>query len=416
MLDRCTRCVYDRSLSGITFDASGVCNYCRLHDQFDQEYPIGADGELRLQEIAKRVAADGKGKRYDVVVGVSGGCDSSYMLYLSKHVLGLRPLAVHFDNTWNTRTAVENIRKVLSALDVDLSTYVVDNAEYDDLYRSFLRAGVPDFDAQTDLGLAAVLYRTAEEHGIHYVFEGHSFRTEGISPLGWMYMDGRYVSSVHARYGTRPLRTYPNMTLRSMLKWTSRIEKIRPLYYLDYHKASAMSLLERELGWKWYGGHHLENQGSAFAHTYYWPRRYGLDTRMLGLAALVRSGQASRADALTELAKPREYDPDLIAMVQKRLEFTDAEFERLMEQPRRTYRDFDSYKRTFERLRLFFWLLYKLGRVPKSFYVKYTRPDPVMRSDGYARVKLVPVRKTAGLAPLWGGKEKPAANTVITSR
>ena len=186
-LVRCTRCLYDETTPSITFDHDGVCNYCRLHDDLDAQYPTGDAGERRLRELAEVIKKDGRKRPFDVVVGVSGGCDSSYLIYKAKE-LGLRPLAVHFDNTWNTTTAVENIHNVLKRLDVQLYTYVVDNEEYDDIYRSFLKAGVPDIEAPTDIALAATLYKAAEQYGIKYIFEGHSFRTEGISPLGWLYM------------------------------------------------------------------------------------------------------------------------------------------------------------------------------------------------------------------------------------
>jgi N-acetyl sugar amidotransferase len=373
----CSRCLYDETVPNIVFDASGVCNYCHIHDQLNQEYPTGEAGKRRLQEIAERIRKEGRGKPYDVIVGVSGGADSSYLVYLAKE-LGLRPLGVHFDNTWNSTVAVENIHDVLKKLDVDLYTYVVDNKEYDDIYRSFLQAGVPDVEAPTDIGLASVLNMAAEKYRIKYIFEGHSFRTEGVAPLGWIYMDGKYIQSVQKRYGTMPLKTYPNMLMPSFIKWTAllQLKKIRPLYYIDYVKKDAMSLLTRELGWEWYGGHHLENRFTAFWHTYFMPTRYGIDTRLLGHAALVRSGQITREQGLEMLSQPQGYDPELLEMVKKRLGFSDAEFERLMNLPRRTYRDFTTYKPTFERMRPFWWLMYKLNRVPKSFYMKFCFPDP----------------------------------------
>ena len=152
----CSRCVYDDSVPSITFDSAGVCNYCHQHDSMEAEYPVGDEGEKRLHAIADEIRREGRGKQYDVIVGVSGGCDSSYMLYKAKE-LGLRPVAVHFDNTWDSTVAVENIQNVLKALDVDLYTYVVDNEEYDDIYRSFLKAGVRDVEAPTDIGLAVTL-------------------------------------------------------------------------------------------------------------------------------------------------------------------------------------------------------------------------------------------------------------------
>jgi N-acetyl sugar amidotransferase len=374
-MKRCSRCLYDETVSNIIFDENGVCNYCHIHDQLNQEYPTGVEGKLRLEAISERIRKAGRGKPYDVIVGVSGGADSSYLVYLAKE-LGLRPLGVHFDNTWDSTVAVENIHDVLKKLDVDLHTYVVDNKEYDDIYRSFLQAGVPDVEAPTDIGLAAVLNMAAEKYGIKYIFEGHSFRTEGVAPLGWIYMDGKYIQSVQKQYGTMPLKTYPNMLMPSFIKWTAilQLKKIRPLYYIDYVKKDAMSMLSQELGWEWYGGHHLENRFTAFWHTYFMPKRYGIDTRLLGHAALVRSGQITREQGLEMLSQPQEHDPELLEMVKKRLGFSDEEFEQLMNLPRRTYRDFKTYKPTFERMRPFWWLMYKLNRVPKSFYIKFCFP------------------------------------------
>lgn len=374
----CARCVYDSTIPGIAFDAGGVCNFCHDHDVMEAEYPTGAEGARRLEAIVGRIKEEGRRKPFDVAVGISGGCDSSYMLYLAKE-FGLRPLAVHFDNTWDSTVAVENIQAVLTTLDVELSTYVVDNEEYDDIYRSFLKAGVRDVECPTDIGLAVTLNRACIEHDIKYIFEGHSFRTEGSCPLGWLYMDGRYIKSVQHKFGARPLETFPNMPLGSFLKWTafSGLKKIRPLYYVDYDKAAAMALLERELGWQWYGGHHLENRFTAFYWTYLMPKRFGIDGRMLGHAAMVRSGQLSREQALDELAEPITFDPDLVDTVRRRLGLSEEEFDGYLTMPRKTYRDYATYKRTFELLRPVFWALYKLDRVPKSFYLKYTVPHPL---------------------------------------
>jgi len=376
-LRRCSRCLYDETVPAITFDEHGVCNYCHIHDRLDLEYPTGEEGEKRLQAIAGQIREEGRGKLYDVIVGVSGGCDSTYMLYLAKK-LGLRPLAVHFDNTWNSTIAVENIQTALQSLDIDLYTYVVDNKEYDDIYRSFLKAGVIDIEAPTDIGLAVVLNMAAEKYKIKYIFEGHSFRTEGVAPLGWVYMDAKYIASVQKQFGTYPLRTFPNMLMPDFIKWTAilGIKKIRPLYYMNYVKKEALVINTQELGWEWYGGHHLENRFTAFWHTYFAPIRFGIDSRLLGYSALVRSGQMERSQGLELIAQPQEFDPELITMVKKRLGFSDEEFEALMNLPKKTYRDYPNYKKTFERMRPFWWLMYKLNRVPKSFYMKFCFPNP----------------------------------------
>ena len=274
----------------------------------------------------------------------------------------------------------------MKKLYIDLHTYIVDNKEYDDIYRSFLKAGVIDIDAATDIALTTTLYLAADKYRVKYIFEGHSFRTEGIAPLGWIYMDGKYIESVQKRHGTLPLKTYPNLWLGSFLKWTAvrGIKRIRPLYYIDYNKKDAMELLTRELGWKWYGGHHLENRFTAFTHTYFFPRRYAADTRLLGHAALVRSGQMTRDHGLQLLDEPQRFDNELVQMVKKRLGLSDTYFEELMNLPKRTYRDYKTYKKTFERMRPLFYLLYKAHRIPKSFYIKFTHPDPSPTQAAYS--------------------------------
>lgn len=374
---RCTRCLYDEHTPGAKLDQGDVCAYCLIHDDLCAEYPLGDAGQAYLDQLAARIKRDGRGGKYDVVVGVSGGCDSSYLLYKTVQ-MGLRPLAVHFDNTWNSATAVENIRNVLGALDVDLYTHVVDNEEYDDILRAFLRAGVPDIETPTDIGLAATLYQAAEKHGIKHIFNGHSFRTEGITPLGWIYMDGKYIQSVVRQFGEgRKLKTFPNLWMHSQLRWQAvrGIERHRPLWYMAYPKEEVKQFLIDEFGWKWYGGHHLENRLTAFYHSYFMPRRYGIDQRVTGYAAHVRSGQMTHAEGLAELSQPPHLEPEMVELVRKRLGFSADEFESLMDAPKRSWRDFKTYKRTFERMRPFYYLLYKTNRIPKSFYLKYTAKD-----------------------------------------
>lgn len=375
----CARCLYDEDVPAISFDAEGVCSYCAQHDQLNTEYPLGEEGERRLLALVERIRAEGRGGKYDCVVGVSGGCDSSYLLYRMKQY-GLRPIAAHYDNTWNSSIATSNIRNITTALDVDLYTYVVDNKEYDDIYRAFLQAGVLELDAPTDIGLATVQYMAAEKYRVKYIIEGHSFRTEGISPLGWAYVDGKYIQSVHNQYGKLPMKTFPNLWLHKQLKWmvVNRFKRVRPLYYMDYNKEAAKALMSKELGWQWYGGHHLENRISAFCHLYLLPVRFGYDMRLLGYSALMRSGQMTREEAVREFADKPYYQPEtleLVDFVRKRLGYDQAEFERLMTQPIRTYRDYETYKKTFERMRWFFWAMYKMELVPKSFYMKFTRKD-----------------------------------------
>ena len=370
----CKRCIYDETVPNIHFDDEGICNYCRQIDGLESEYPVGDKGKRRLQKMVDEIKAAGRGKKYDAVIGVSGGCDSSYLVHEMKEVYGLRLLAAHFDNTWNSTIATENIHNVLEKLGVDLFTIVVDNKEYDDIYRSFLAAGVKDIDSPTDIALATTLYRAAEKFGIKYMIEGHSFRTEGVAPLGWVYMDGKYIDSIHKQFGTVPMKTFPNLWLHSQLKWMlfGGIKKVRPLYYMDYDKEAAKKLLTAKYGWQWYGGHHLENRFTAFVHSYFFPVRWATDFRIAGYSAYCRNGWMTREQALLMMQEPPFIEPELVNFVKKRLGYSDAEFESLMHLPKKTYRDFPTYKKTFERMRPFFWLMYKLELIPKSFYIKYT--------------------------------------------
>jgi N-acetyl sugar amidotransferase len=370
----CSRCIYDDTVPNISFDHEGVCNYCRQIETLEKEYPMGAEGEARLRKIVDEMRAAGRGKKYDAVIGVSGGCDSSYLVHQMKEVYGLRLLAAHFDNTWNSTIATENIHNVLDKLGVDLFTIVVDNKEYDDIYRSFFKAGVRDIDCATDIALATTLYRAAEKFGIKYMIEGHSFRTEGVAPLGWVYMDGKYIQSVHRQFGKLPMKTFPNLWLYKQLQWMlfGRIKKIRPLYYMNYDKEAAKKLLAEKYGWQWYGGHHLENRFTAFAHSYFFPRRWNMDFRIAGYSAYCRNGWMTREEALRLMAEPPHLEAGLLEFLKKRLSFSDEEFESLMTMPKKSYKDYSTYKQAFERMRPFFWLMYKMDLIPKSFYMKYT--------------------------------------------
>ncbi|WP_286755665.1 N-acetyl sugar amidotransferase [Roseivirga sp. UBA838] len=372
-LQVCKRCIYDETISNISFDEYGICNYCKLVEDLSLQYGTGTDsGKSKFDTIVEEIKKSGKGKKYDVAVGVSGGTDSSYMLYLAKKY-GLRPLAVHYDNTWNTAIATENIRKVTSKLEVDLYTHVCDNKESDDIFLSFFKASVPEIDGPTDIALAEVMYRAAAKYNIKYVFEGHSFIAEGVSPLSKAYVDGGYIKSVHKKFGKLKMKTFPNMTFWKFLYWTvfKRIRKIRPLWYLQYSKEDARAFLENEFDWVYYGGHHLENRMTAFHHSYYTPNKFQLDQRNNSLSASVRSGKMSREEALKEYASKPILEDSLLDYFKERMGLSDQDFIEIMNRPPKTYKDFKTYKHKFERWKPLFKILANKNLVPMSFYLKY---------------------------------------------
>lgn len=384
---RCTRCIYDETTPHITFDADGVCNYCHQHDGLNATYPTGDAGRRRLEMVVDQMKRDGHGKPYDVVIGVSGGCDSSYMLHLAKKEFGLRVLAAHFDNTYNSRTAVENIQRMLSALDIDLFTHVVDNAEYQRIFRSFILASVPEIDTPSDLALASVHYIAAAKHGVRHIWEGHSFRTEGISPPGWFYMDARYIQAIHRRFGDGEIDTLPMLWLNRWLRWMvlNRIRKFRPLYFIDYDKEATKRFLAATYGWQWYGGHHMENRTAYFVNNYYLPRKFGIDLRSSELSALVRAGQLTRDEALERIACPKPFDESILDEIKRRVGFTDAEWSAIMSAAPSHYTLHPTYKKTFERLRRLFLTLYKGGYVTRSFYEKFC----VLKEDEGAATEFI---------------------------
>ncbi|MCI0472928.1 MAG: LPS biosynthesis protein, partial [Ignavibacteria bacterium] len=298
---------------------------------------------------------------------------SSYMIYKAIQ-LGLRPLAAYYDNTWSTAIATQNIGRVLGKLGVDLYTHVVNNEEGDDIFRSFFKASVPELDGSTDIALTEVLYRAASKFGLKYILEGHSYMTEGISPLGTMYVDGKYIESLQKQFGKMKIKTFPNMKMASFLKWViiKRIKKIRPFWYIKYSKEEAREILMKEFGWQYYGGHHLENRMTAFQHSYYLPRKFNVDQRNNSLSASVRSGLLTRDEALELYKTPPYIEEELLEYFIKRMKMTEEEFNRIMNLPLKSYRDYKTYKKTFEKLKPLFWILQKFNLVPRSFYIKYT--------------------------------------------
>lgn len=372
----CSRCIYDDRVPSIHFDSNGVCNYCHQVDQLIESYGTGQlKGEATLEGIIKNIKRSGEGKKYNCIIGVSGGTDSSYLVYLAKE-WGLRPLAVHYDNTWNTAIATMNIHKILNRLGVDLYTHVTANKETDDIFRSFFFAGVAEIDAATDLGYAYLLRKVAAQYDVKYILEGHSFVEEGITPLGRNYFDGRYIKSIHSIFGRVQMDTYPLMTFSRFMKSAliDRVHFVRPFWYMKYSKSDAKTFLSRTFDWKYYGGHHLENRSAAFAHGVYLPQKFGVDLRNNTLAAQVRNGKMTREDAWAEYNSPPLVEDELVSYFKKRLDICDDLYDLIMSSLPKNWTDYPTYKRRFELLRPLFYMLAKANLVPMSFYLKYCFP------------------------------------------
>ena len=374
----CSICIYDEEVKGIHFDINNICNYCKLTETLKDEYKTGSDkAEKEFERIVKKIKKKSKNKKYDVVIGISGGTDSSYLLWLMKKKYNLRILAVHYDNTWNTSVATQNIKEDTTKLNIDLYTYVCDNEESDDIFKSFFLAGVPELDGPTDIALVEVLYRAASKYKISYLLEAHSYIAEGVSPIGASYADGRYIKKIHQKFGKIKMKTFPNLTIIKFLYWimVKRIKRIRPLWYLKYSKEEAINFLEKNFEWKYYGGHHLENRMTAFQHSYYNPKKFNIDQRNNSLSASVRNKKLTRKQALDIYSKPPKIEKNLVQYFKKRLGFSDDDFNRIINSKPKFYYNYPTYKNHFEKLSFLFLVFVKFNLVPISFYKKYCKKD-----------------------------------------
>ncbi|GAB3544132.1 N-acetyl sugar amidotransferase [Spirosoma fluminis] len=343
----CAKGVWDETIPGISFDERGVSNFCVLQEKLMADYPRGETGQADWAKLVRAMKAAGKGKRYDCVLGVSGGVDSSYLIHLTTQY-GLRPLAVNLDNGFSSEIAVQNIFNVTSALGVDLETYVIDYEEIQDLLRAYMKAGLPWIDAPTDLAIKATMYKVARSEGIQYILRGNDFRSEGKQPKEWTYADAKQLRFIHRKFGVPvPLKTYPMLTLPRLIYagLVKGIKDIRPYYYLDYTKQEARKVLMDRYDWKDYGGHHHENLFTKFAMTYWLPRKFGIDKRKITLSAQVLNQVISREEALMQLEQPLGTDSELEqlrAYVIKKLALSPDEFQCIWSAPTKNTFDYPS--------------------------------------------------------------------------
>lgn len=371
----CTRCIMDDTVQGITFDDKGECTFCKIHDELESKFSLNEKTSSELSKLVYKIKRDGKGKKYDCIVGVSGGRDSTYTLYNTVK-LGMRPLAVHFDNGWNSDLAVQNIKNVCKKLDIDLYTHVADWEEFKDLQRSFLFASVPDAEVPTDWVIFSVLFKAAKDEGVKYIIHGHSFRTEGTTPLTWTYMDGKYVNYIQKKFGTRKLKSFPVMNMFDYLYFTfiKRIKQIRLLYYLPYDEKAILEMLTKEVDWQDYGGKHHESKYTGFFQSYILTRKFNIDKRKLHYSALIRSGQLDRTVALEKVKQdPYIGGVETFNYCLKKLDFSHEEFDMIMNKPPKLFLDYKSYYSLVRSMRKPIKWGTKIGIIPDTVYRKFFR-------------------------------------------
>lgn len=333
----CKNCVMDDTNPDIQLDEFGVCQACREAELKLPKFTFTEEQErINLQALKAKIEKQKSGE-YDSILGLSGGVDSSYIALLAMD-MGLNPLCVHFDNGWNSDTAIKNIRKIIDVTGFDLYTYVIDWPEFRDLQRSFFKAGVLDIEVLTDHAIFAALFKLRRKHGIKTVLSGTNYSTEHGMPPSWLWnkMDLRNIKAIQKRFGEMSIKSFPTMNTISWLL----IRKLQiggvfeePLNMINYRKSSAMERLKERFDWRYYGGKHYESTFTKFYQAYVLPTKFGIDKRKVHLSALVRNGEITRQEALSELAEPL-YKPGELQedkrFILKKLGFSEAEFDKIM--------------------------------------------------------------------------------------
>lgn len=349
---QCNHCILDTNDDpSLILNEKGVCNYCNSYEEkYIKNKITDTERNRKLQDIVSLIKRT-KAKKYDSIMGLSGGVDSSYLAYLAKE-LGLNPLLVHFDNGWNSELAVKNIDSIVSHTGFDLYTYVVDWEEFRDLQMSYIKASVLDWEIPTDHGFFAMLYKQASKQGIKYILTGHNHQTEAILPktMRWSKMDVANIKDIHEKHGTIKLKTFPLMDFFEYSKYQliNKIERVNLLEFVDYNKDKAKKTITEVFGWRDYGGKHYESIFTRFYQGYVLKEKFGFDKRKAHLSNLICSGQISRDEALQEIEKSPypsqsllEEDKDFLI---KKFGISSEEFEKIMKEEPKSHLAYKSYE------------------------------------------------------------------------
>ncbi|WP_065429699.1 N-acetyl sugar amidotransferase [Vibrio scophthalmi] len=348
----------DTTDAKLSFDDNGVCDHCNtyLKDILPRWNPEGLD-ESSLYRLAEQIKKDGQGKDFDCIMGMSGGVDSSYLLYLAVEKLGLRPLVFHVDAGWNSQEAVHNIERMVDGLGLDLYTEVINWEEMKDLQLSFFKAGVSHIDTPQDHSFFATMYKFASKHGVKNILTGGNYSTECIrNPLEWMYYqsDSRQLKDIHAKFGTSPLKEYPVTNIlwhKVYLPYFKGIKVIRPLDFMVYNKEDATKLLEDKFGYQRYPQKHFESRFTRFYEGYWLPQKFGYDTRKVQFSSLILTGQMTRDEALEELNRPAMTDLQVrqeFEYIANKLCISVEELQGYFNAPNKSYTDYKSMQGIYD--------------------------------------------------------------------
>jgi len=353
----CSNCVMDTTDTAIIFDDKGVCDHCNTYysDILPNWHP-NEKGHATLNGIITKIKKAGAGQDFDCIMGLSGGIDSSYLLYMIVSEYGLRPLVFHVDAGWNSQIAVNNIERLVDGLDLDLYTEVINWEEMKDLQLAFFKSGLPHIDVPQDHAFFATMYKFASKYNIKYILTGGNYSTECVrNPIEWMYYqtDSVQLRDIHNKFGTIPLETYPVTSIlwhKFYLPYIKGIKLIRPLDYVPYHKEDAMNLLVEKFGYQKYPQKHFESRFTRFYESYWLPERFGYDTRKVQFSSLILTEQMTREEATRKLKVPA-YDKKTIKQdfkfVANKLGITIDELQSYMDMPLKTYKDYKSQRNIY---------------------------------------------------------------------
>lgn len=371
----CTKTIMDTSDPDIVFDENGVCNHVDLYNNAKDKLLIPENKRNdELIKLVDNIKSAGKSSEYDCIIGLSGGVDSSYVAYMVKQ-LGLRPLAVHLDNGWNSELAVKNIEQIVKKLDIDLYTYVINWVEFKELQLAFMKASVVDIEMLTDNAITVVINNLAKKFNIKYYLVGTNVSTEAIMPKSWMYnikYDTLNIKSIYNKFGKKhKIDSFPMFNFVSFIihryisgsnkfakfKFLSKIKTVSLLNYLEYDKERAGDLLETEIGYTKYAGKHYESNFTKFYQAYILPNKFGIDKRRAFLSCLILSNQITREEALVEIEKPLYNSFDLeedIEYVCKKFGMSRTEFDKIMKSNPMSHYDYPSYDGLHHKIMGFF--------------------------------------------------------------